>query len=175
MAQDVVTTAVENAKLKAGECKTKEMQLIGAENWNSAFFTVLIQNYKRTKTTRNTRTQVKFPSDIAQHLSNSYGTRAHRVAQIAETGYGNRLADGYPYIEAEVVFAATEEMACSAVDVLARRTRIAFLDTEAAFLCLPRLVDIMADTLKWDAERKKKEIESAHFFLKTFGLHEHPK
>ncbi len=75
MAQDVVTTAVESGKLSAGECKTKDMQLIGAEHWDSAFFTILIQNYKRTKTTRTTRTQVKFTSDIAQHLSNSYGTR----------------------------------------------------------------------------------------------------
>ncbi len=67
------------------------------------------------------------------------------------------------------MFAATEEMACSAVDVLARRTRLAFLDTEAASLCLPRVVDIMADTLKWDEARKKKEIEMAKFFLKTVG------
>jgi len=169
MAQDVIQTAVETGKIKAGESKTRDMQLIGAEHWDSAFFTVLIQNYKRTKTTKTTRTQVKFSSEIAQHLSNSYGTRAHRVAKIAEEGFGNRLADGYPYIEAEVVFAAKEEMACTVVDVIARRTRIAFLDTEAASLCLPRVVDIMADILKWDDARKTKELEMAKYFLSTFG------
>ena len=69
--------------------------------------------------------------------------RALRVAQIAQEGYGNRLADGYPYLEAEVVYAVQEEMAVTAVDVLARRTRLAFLDTEAAALCMDRVISIL--------------------------------
>jgi glycerol-3-phosphate dehydrogenase len=74
--------------------------------------------------------------------------RALRVAQIAQEGYGNRLADGYPYLEAEVVYAVQEEMAVSAVDVLARRTRLAFLDTEAAALCMDRVISILDNTLE---------------------------
>jgi glycerol-3-phosphate dehydrogenase len=91
--------------------------------------------------------------------------RAARVAEIAKEGYGNRLADGYPYLEAEVIYAVKEEYACSAVDVLARRTRLAFLDVEASLLCVNRVVDLMGATLKWDERRKKEEIEAAKYYL----------
>ncbi len=45
-----------------------------------------------------------------------------------------RLYSKYPMLEAEVVFACRQEYACTAVDVLARRTRLAFLDSKAAEL-----------------------------------------
>ena len=43
-----------------------------------------------------------------------------------------QLYSKYPMLEAEVVFACRSEYACTAVDVLARRTRLAFLDAYAA-------------------------------------------
>jgi len=104
-------------------------------------------------------------SDIAEHLSRSYGTRALKVAQLAQDKHGSRLHDSYPFLEAEVVYAAQEEMACTTVDVITRRLRLGFLDTEAAFECLPRIIDILAQTLKWDDKRKKAEQEDAKFHL----------
>lgn len=46
---------------------------------------------------------------------------------------------GPAQLEAEVVYAAREEMCESAVDFLARRTRLAFLDIRAAEEALPRV------------------------------------
>ena len=50
---------------------------------------------------------------------------------------------------------AVGEYACTAIDVLARRTRLAFLNVQAAHEALPRIVDIMAAELGWDKNRKK--------------------
>lgn len=92
------------------------------------------------------------------------------MAEIAQESYGNRLTDALPYLEAEVVYAATEEMATSAVDVMARRMRMAFLDAEASAHCANRVVDIMAETLHWDDARKKKEMDDLRFFLHTMTV-----
>lgn len=108
--------------------------------------------------------------EVANHLANSYGDRAFAVAKLAElTGkrwpvVGNRLHSEFPYIEAEVRF-AVREYACTAVDVLARRMRIAFLNVEAAFEVLPKVVDIMAQELNWSEKEKKAETEKATKFL----------
>jgi glycerol-3-phosphate dehydrogenase len=41
--------------------------------------------------------------------------------------------------------------------VLARRTRLAFLNANVALDALPRVIEIMAEELNWDEDRKKKE------------------
>ena len=60
----------------------------------------------------------------------------------------------FPYIEAEVRY-AIKEYALTAVDVLARRTSLAFLNVEAAEDALPRVVEIMGEELQWNKQEKK--------------------
>ncbi|KAJ3114461.1 mitochondrial glycerol-3-phosphate dehydrogenase [Phlyctochytrium bullatum] len=115
-------------------------------------------------------------TEVAQHLADSYGDRAFMVASVASlTGarwpvFGRRLVPSYPYIEAEVRYAVQQEFACTAVDVLARRTRLAFLNSQAAKDALPRVIDIMTEELGWSKERRTKEYDEAITFLKTMGL-----
>lgn len=45
------------------------------------------------------------------------------------------LAEGYPYLEAEVRYAC-REYAATVEDVLSRRTRLAFLNSAAALECV---------------------------------------
>lgn len=105
-------------------------------------------------------------TDVAKHLSETYGDRADEVAQLAAvTGkrhpiVGKRLAEEFPYIEAEVKY-AVREYACSAADVLSLRTRLAFLSYQAAEEALPRVLDIMTEELGWDEERVAQEREKA--------------
>ena len=73
---------------------------------------------------------------------------------------GLRLSQEFPYIEAEVKY-AVREYACTAVDVLARRTRLAFLNVQAAHEALPRIMEIMAAELGWDKNRKKVGVSSS--------------
>ena len=75
-----------------------------------------------------------------------------------------------PVIDAEVRYAVLNEYAQTAVDVIARRTRLSFLNAQAALDALPQVVDIMASELHWDSARKEAEIDSAIAFLGTMGL-----
>ena len=88
-----------------------------------------------------------FDRETAQHLNHNYGTRSLQLAEMAiksnTKNEWKRLVPQYPMLEAEVVFAIRNEYAETAVDVLARRTRLAFLDVKAALASLPRVLDIM--------------------------------
>ena len=60
-----------------------------------------------------------------------------------------------------------KEYACTAIDVIARRTRLGFLNVQAADEALPRIVEIMGKELDW-SEQKRTVRETPrtafHFF-----------
>ena len=62
------------------------------------------------------------------------------------------------------------EYAQTAIDVIARRTRLSFLNAQAALNALPRVVDIMAEELDWSLSRKRQELKKATTFLASMGL-----
>jgi glycerol-3-phosphate dehydrogenase len=66
------------------------------------------------------------------------------------------------------VYAARAEYCQTAVDFLARRTRLAFLDIKAAEEALPRVVELLGAELKWSFMRRRREISDAKKFLSTF-------
>ncbi|HQH41915.1 MAG TPA: glycerol-3-phosphate dehydrogenase C-terminal domain-containing protein, partial [Bacteroidales bacterium] len=81
-----------------------------------------------------------------------YGTEAEPIRELMKK-YPNSdrfLHPDFPYTVAEVVWAVREEMARTVEDVLARRTRILFLDAKAALQCAPVVAEIMAAELKKD-------------------------
>ncbi|KAG8800779.1 mitochondrial glycerol-3-phosphate dehydrogenase [Serendipita sp. 399] len=164
MAEETVDEAVKLFALKTtGPCRTKEIQLIGSERWGNNMFISLIQRYG-------------LETEVAQHLSDSYGDRAWSVCEYAEpTGlrwphYGKRLSRVYPYIEAEVRYAVHNEYALTAIDFLARRSRLTFLNSHVALDVLPRVVEIMGDELHWPKWRRNKEIRDAEIFMESMGV-----
>ncbi|KAF8992699.1 DAO-domain-containing protein [Cyathus striatus] len=165
MAEETVDRAVEAFGLarKAGKCVTESLRLVGSDGWSRNMFIGLIQTYG-------------METEVAKHLSESYGDRAWTVCSLAEqTGeswplHGKRLYPAYPFIEAEVRYAVRHEYAQTAIDVLARRTRLSFLNARAAFESLPRVVDIMSEELGWSYTERKKQIRDAVSFLKSMGL-----
>ena len=50
---------------------------------------------------------------------------------------------------------AIREYAASAVDILGRRTRLAFLNVRAAEEALPRVIEIMSKELGWSKQKEK--------------------
>ena len=113
---------------------------------------------------------------MAKQLSDNYGDRAWTVCALAEpTGeqwpvHGVRLSPNHSYVEAEVLYAARHEYACTAVDVLARRTRLAFVDAQAALAALPRVIEIMSKELGWSRARQRAEYARGVQFLGSMGL-----
>ncbi|XP_071978580.1 glycerol-3-phosphate dehydrogenase, mitochondrial isoform X3 [Engystomops pustulosus] len=157
MAEDTLNAAIKAHNLKAGPCKTVGLFLEGGKDWSPTLYIRLVQDYG-------------LESEVAQHLAATYGDKAFEVAKLAKvTGkrwpiVGKRLVSEFPYIEAEVKY-ALREYACTAVDVISRRTRLAFLNVQAAEEALPRIVDIMAKELNWKDQKKKEELEAAKQFL----------
>jgi glycerol-3-phosphate dehydrogenase len=58
----------------------------------------------------------------------------------------------------------------TATDVISRRLRLSFLNAQAALEALPRVVDIMAEELNWNAARKQQEMTRTTGFLQSMGL-----
>ncbi|XP_021296014.1 glycerol-3-phosphate dehydrogenase SDP6, mitochondrial [Herrania umbratica] len=171
MAEDAVNEAIKSGKLSpSNECLTRNLRLTGGDGWEPSFFTVLSQQYVRMKKSYGGKVVPGvMDTAAAKHLSHAYGTLAERVATIAQNEtLGKRLAHGYPYLEAEVAYCARNEYCESAVDFIARRSRLAFLDTDAAGRALPRIIQILATEHNWDKSRQKKEIQKAKEFLETF-------
>ncbi|CAG8577279.1 8650_t:CDS:2 [Diversispora eburnea] len=163
MAQETVDKAIELFELKPlNDSLTEKVKLIGSHGYSNTMFIKLIQRFG-------------LETEVAQHLANSYGDRAWAVAAFSEpTGkswpvFGKRISPFYPYIEAEVRYAVHREYACTAV-VVARRTRLAFLNAQVTLESLPHIIEIMSQELGWSSERRTLEFDQAVEFLYTMGL-----
>jgi glycerol-3-phosphate dehydrogenase len=68
------------------------------------------------------------------------------------------LCPDYPYTKADVVYAVRFEMAVTVEDILARRTRLLFLDASAAIKVADEVASLMARELDKDSEWKKEQV-----------------
>lgn len=79
------------------------------------------------------------------------------------------LHPDFTYKWADVVYAVQQEMAITAEDVLARRTRILFLDAKAALDCMPTVIQLMKVVLnesdQWAEAQKNIFTELAEGYL----------
>lgn len=129
MAQDCVDQATVLGDLPERPCRTKRLPIHG-----------YLEN------------AVEF-GDLA-----AYGSDAApiRNLQLNDTAMAVQLHPALPYTAAEVVWAARKEMARSVEDVLARRTRALFLNSQAAIEMAPQVADLLANELcrspAWVAE-----------------------
>lgn len=175
MAQDTIDRALEltadgNAKESPGNsksshyrpCVTRNMKLMGADRVGQvcgAKFDSIVVTLRET---------YNLDRDVAEHLMRNYGTRALQIAEIVRaSGPAKRLSPKYPYLEAEVVFAVKQEYATKAVDVIARRTRLAYIDSNAASDAVPKIIELMAPLLGWSRARKAEEVKECEVFLQT--------
>jgi glycerol-3-phosphate dehydrogenase len=146
-----------------GSCQTHQVRLVGAHGYSKTLFINLIQHFG-------------LETDVAKHLTGSYGDRAWQVAALSSPTFsrfpvrGKRISSLYPFIDGEVRYAVRHEYAQTAVDVLARRTRLAFLNAQAAMEALPVVIDLMAEELKWEDKRKDLEWKESLQFLSSMGL-----
>ena len=151
MALDTVDEVLKVGRLQAGPSRTEQLKLVGAEAFRPAGAATLAA-------------QFGLDDDVAEYLNRAYGDRAVKVAELAET-YPKRLVPGHPQLGAEVIYSATYEGADTAVDFLARRTRLAFLDRGAALAALPQVIDLLGEALSWDEARKQREQQEAETYL----------
>ncbi|PFH37698.1 FAD-dependent glycerol-3-phosphate dehydrogenase [Besnoitia besnoiti] len=109
---------------------------------------------------------------VVRHLVTSYGFLARSVCEVAKEDpelFKPLVRDeDLPCLKAEVVYSVRHEMARSVSDVLARRTRLAFLDVAKAEACIDEVARLMAKELNWDSAQLQQKKQEAAEFLKTF-------
>jgi len=131
MAEETVDLAIKEAALTFMPCKTKTLQIHGNTSAKSN-----------------------------DHLD-AYGTDRNEILSLISGNIelNQKLHPDFPYLEAEVVWAARNEMAETVEDILSRRLRILFIDAQAAKQMAPRVAFLLAreageDDL-WEQEQLK--------------------
>jgi glycerol-3-phosphate dehydrogenase len=91
-----------------------------------------------------------------------YGSDAGRIQALidAQPDLARALHPDLPYIAAEVVWVAREEMARTVEDILARRTRALFLNAKAAIAMAPEVAAILAAELNLDQAGARRQVEA---------------
>uniref|UniRef100_A0A1A9V951 glycerol-3-phosphate dehydrogenase n=1 Tax=Glossina austeni TaxID=7395 RepID=A0A1A9V951_GLOAU len=159
LAERAIDTAIEVCDLKPAwsESIRNTLKTEGGQNWSPTMCRRLVQDYG-----------LEF--EVAQHLAKLYGDRAFEIAKMASlTGKrrpiaGNRIHPDFPCIDAEVRY-GVREYACNAVDMIARRLCLSFLNVQATQESLPKICDIMAEELNWSNEEKKEQMKKAKQYL----------
>jgi len=102
-------------------------------------------------------------ADLVESLVARHGTEA---AAVLAAGGAIALGTDGARLEAEVTWAAREELALSLDDVLARRLRLAMELPDRGLAVAPRVARLLGEVLGWDAAREAREVEgylaSAH-------------
>ena len=173
MAQDTVDRVVDLLDAGPRQSVTKHLPLRGAPTGGPAGAEETAPPAVSGETCRGEAGH-RTAASLRSHLWARYGTEATEVLRLAE-GRADLLrpvVDGLPYVGAEVLYAAREEMARTLDDVLARRTRALLQDADGAAEAAPRVASLIAPVLGWDpataaaaaaefAESSRRDLERA--------------
>ena len=97
--------------------------------------------------------------ETASRFIATYGSDALEVVRTADGPDAfTALAPEIPLSPAEVQYAIRHEMARTLVDILERRTRLAFFATESARAAAPMVARVAGRELGWDEIRMQREV-----------------
>ncbi len=156
MAQDAIDRAGELLN-KSVHSRTETHYLVGGENYHFEDWLMLQSRYG-------------LPTDVCQHLMQTYGNRAERVAQLTQKqpDLAQKLTTSQPFIKAEVVYQVREEMAMTLRDVMARRWRLELADWSLTARLAPQVGDLMATELDWSNEHCREQVQVYQGLLTSF-------
>jgi len=148
MARDVVDAAVADFGREVPASVTDQMPLLGADGLAAvrAGAGRLAEDYR-------------VPRATVEHLLDRYGTLAGEVLDLirADPGLAQPLADGHPYLRAEVAYAVTHENALHVEDVLMRRMRLFIESADSGTGVAGEVSTIMGRLLGWSRRRRAAE------------------
>jgi glycerol-3-phosphate dehydrogenase len=129
-------------------CLTDHYLLPGAAGWHPRLAQDLLQAYD-------------ISSPTARHLAEKYGSRAKLILALSteDERLMHPIVATYPYIQAEIVYAARYEMASTIQDFLARRIRLEITDWQAAQTAASTVATWMARELDWSDSLEKENLE----------------
>jgi glycerol-3-phosphate dehydrogenase len=148
MARDVVDAAVADFDREVPASVTDQVPLLGADGLAAvrAGAGRLAEDYR-------------VPRAVVDHLLDRYGTLAGEVLDLirADPGLAQPLAEGHPYLRAEVAYAVTHENALHVEDVLMRRIRLFIESADSGTAVAGDVATIMGRLLGWSRRRRAAE------------------
>jgi glycerol-3-phosphate dehydrogenase len=158
MAKDVVDAAVENFPRPVPPSVTGELPLLGADGLPAV-----------RASAQRLADDYGVPPASVEHLVARYGSLAAEILELirADKSLGQPLADGAPYLRAEVAYAVTHEGALHVTDVLARRVRLLIESADSGASAAPEVAAIMAHLLGWNRRRRAAEVREYQSFAAT--------
>jgi glycerol-3-phosphate dehydrogenase len=152
MARDVVDAAVADFDRDVPASVTDRVPLLGADGLAAVQPAAgrLAEDYGVTR-------------GCVEHLLNRYGTLAEEVLNLtrADPSLARPLAEGHPYLRAEVAYAVTHEHALHVEDVLMRRTRLFIESADSGTGAAAEVSSIMGRLLGWN--RRKRAAETRRY------------
>jgi glycerol-3-phosphate dehydrogenase len=101
-------------------------------------------------------------NELEKHLYRRFGSDAAAVLTLIEDDpalAGTPIA-GQPYVGAEFVYCARDEMAISLADLLTRRTRAHLHDARTTLRAAPAVAALVAPVLGWSDEQRAHQISN---------------
>jgi glycerol-3-phosphate dehydrogenase len=148
MARDVVDAALADLGREVPGSVTEQVPLLGANGLAAVQPAAgrLAEDYGVSR-------------DVVEHLLGRYGTLAEEVLSLtrADPGLARPLAEGHPYLRAEVAYAVTHEDALHVEDVLMRRTRLFIEAEDSGAGAAADVSAIMGRLLGWHRRRRAAE------------------
>ncbi len=143
MAEDAVNHAITLGKLSDNACVTKDLRIHGYVE----------------------KTSLQEPLFV-------YGSDAEKIRTLAGESpeFARQLHPDLPYIAAEIVWAAREEMSRTVEDALARRTRALFLNARAAIAMAPAVASLMARELGRDKAWEEAQVRAFNELAARYTL-----
>lgn len=143
MAKDAVDNAIFISGLERRECVTKNLQIA---EWN-------------------------LPIDTSHHL-HIYGKNKDEIEKIASEKniYKEKIHPNFPYINAEIIWFVRNEMALTLEDVLARRTRMLFLNAITTLLIAEKVAKLMAVELMQDENWVNEQLQKFNTTAQSYLL-----
>ena len=149
MGKDAIDLAVTDLRKVVSSSCTEKLPLVGADGY-----------YALTQQTAQIASEYGIEEESVLHLLNRYGSLISEVLDlmISDKKLAKPLAEGLPYLKAEIIYAVTHEGAMSVDDVISRRTRLAFEAPHAGVDLAEDVATLIAPYLGWGAKEKKASI-----------------
>ncbi len=144
MAEETVDLAIAQAGLNPKACLTQNLSIHGS-------------------------TSIKENSHLA-----IYGTDCNKIKALINEhpGLGKPLHPSFPFVEAEVVWSARNEMAETVEDILSRRLRVLVIDAQAAKDMAPKVASLLSKELSADEKWEADQIESFNKLADGYLYHQ---
>jgi len=139
MAEDAVNTAINRSGLEDRPCQTSWLPIHGSSPAGET---------------------VSAPTDFHAPLY-YYGNDIPAIHALvaADPLLGQLLHPRLSYIQAEIIWAAREELCMTVEDAMSRRTRALLLDAAAAIDCAPLVAELLARELGRDTVWQERQVE----------------